>query len=42
MKIIPKEHNKVVYIENGQNLALCAYLKNDQELDDSIGESVPL
>ena len=35
MEIIPKEHNKVVYIENEQNLALCAYLKNDQEVDNT-------
>lgn len=33
MKIIPKDHNKVVYIENERNLVLCAYLKNDQEVD---------
>lgn len=33
MEIIPKDHNKVVYIENEQNLVLCAYLKNDQEVD---------
>ena len=41
MKIIPKEHNKVVYIENGQNLALCAYLKNDQELDNDYAFNAP-
>lgn len=35
MEIIPKEHNKVVYIENEQNLALCSYLKNDQEVDNT-------
>lgn len=33
MEIIPKEHNNVVYIENEQNLALCAYLKNDKKVD---------
>lgn len=33
MEIIPKEHNKIVYIENEQDLALCAYIKNDQEVD---------
>lgn len=33
MKIIPKDLDKVVYIENEQNLVLCAYLKNDQAVD---------